>query len=149
MPALAAGVDAVLRGELRHAAGRDRRRLHLELRTPLSRAAAEWMSEGGLLLRMHTVWSLPAGFALETGGAAWSGPAAEAGAASADLPNVPDLGLAPRFSRPGQAASFLINWQRGGVRVRLGFSARQAHHAPAESRLASRMDLVLPEVGGR
>ena len=148
LSSMVGGVDVLMRGELRHAAGRDRSRLHAELRTPLSRAAADWIGEGGLLLRLRTVWSLPAGFALETGAAAWSGPVAETGA-SADLPGVPEHGLAPRLSRPGQAASFLINWQRGGVRVRLGLSARQAHHASSESRIASRMDLALPGIDGR
>jgi hypothetical protein len=147
-PEVAGGVDAVFRGELRRTAGQDRHRLHLELRTPLSRAAADWMAEGGLLLRLRLLWSLPVGLGLEAGAAGWSGPVAETGA-TADLPAVPEHGLGPLLSRPGQAAALLINWQRGSVRVKLGVSARQTHHASPESRVAARVDLALPGAESR
>jgi hypothetical protein len=132
-----------LRGELRRSASGDRSRLHAELRSEHGRAAADWISGGGLLLGLRSIWRLPAGVVVEAGTASWSGPVDGAGA-SPGLPSIPNRGLEPRLSRPGRATGFVINWQGRRVRVRLGLSARQSRNTAPDSRFASRIDFVLP-----
>jgi hypothetical protein len=134
---------ATVRAELRRTGSTDRSRLHAELRAGLGRAACDWVSGGGLLIRVRTLWRLPAGLVVEAGAARWSGPVAGAGA-TVGLPWIPTRGLDPRLRRPGQETGLVIDWQVAEVRVRLGLTTRQSRNAVPDSRFASRIDLVLP-----
>jgi hypothetical protein len=134
---------AFVRGEIRAADGRDRSRLHASLRTPLARAAADWTAGGGLGLGFRWRWDLPRGLTLEAGAATWSGPVAGTGA-TIDLPHVPEHGLLPRLSAPGQSAAVLMDWQMAQVRVRLGLATRRSHQTVPDIQVASRLDWAWP-----
>lgn len=136
---------AYLHGEIRTAGGRDRSRLRLGLSMPLARAAVDWTSGGGLELGCRWRWDLAPRLTLEAGAVTWGGPVAETGA-TVDLPHLPEHGLAPRLSVPGQAAAVLMDWQMAQVRVRLGLATRRSHEAVPDIQVAARLDWAWPPV---
>lgn len=131
------------RAELRRTGSADRSRLHAEVRAGVGRAACDWVSGGGLLVRVRTLWHLRGDLTFEAGTASWSGPVAGAGA-TVDLPWIPTRGLDPRLGHPGRETGLVIDWQVAEVRVRLGLTARQSRNAVPDSRFASRIDFVFP-----
>ncbi len=143
LPADHGRVVAALRAELRRSGDQDRSRVTTSIRTPLAGAMTTWTAGGGLLMNLRCRWHLPAALTLEAGAATWNGSLTGTGA-TVDVPRVPGHGLDARLTTPGQAATFLMDWQVAQLRVRLGLATRRSANAAPDIEVASRVDMAWP-----